>query len=238
MKDFEKDYRKWSRIVLISIIVFLFTIATIDAFLGFDFSKNMYVMSIVASGCLMALISLSWIRILNCKLMRSDLVELIKSAAPKPASNREITLADIEMCIRKEGYVPQSEANCTTFKIAGERYEVYYQEDKFTLAQRFVLSDDINKAYLIDACSQAQDEIFMFRSYVHTYDTGQSVLCFEVETFLSSAFELEKYFPQFLNIMLHAVERQREIYSQQCEAEQKRLEDNANPATIESRVVS
>jgi hypothetical protein len=40
MKEFEKDYRKWSRVALISIVMFLFTIATIDAFLGFDFSKN------------------------------------------------------------------------------------------------------------------------------------------------------------------------------------------------------
>ena len=66
MKDLEKDYRKWSKIALISIVMFLFTIATIDSFLGFDFSKNMYVMSIVCTGVMMTMISLSWIRILIC----------------------------------------------------------------------------------------------------------------------------------------------------------------------------
>ena len=73
MKDFEKDYRKWSKVALISVIILLFTITTIDAFLGFDFSRNMYVMSVVATGCVLALLSLTWIRLLNSKLMRSDL---------------------------------------------------------------------------------------------------------------------------------------------------------------------
>lgn len=228
MKDFEKDYRKWSKIALISIVVFLFTIAAIDAFLGFDFSKNMYLMSIVVAGCVMTLISLTWISILNSKLMRTDLVEPIKPVTPET----------IEMCIRKEGYVPQSEDDCISFKIAGERYEVYYQDQKFTLVKRFILSEDINRSLLMDASSQAQDEIFMFRSYVHTYDNGQSALCFEVETYLSSTVELEKYFPQYLNVLLHAIDRQRDIYFQMSEAEQKKTEESTNPAIAEPRVVS
>ena len=56
MREFEKDYRKWSKVALISIIMLLFTIATIDAFLGFDFSKNLYLLSIVLAGCTMTLI--------------------------------------------------------------------------------------------------------------------------------------------------------------------------------------
>ena len=44
MKDFERDYRKWSMVALISVVIFLFTIATIDPFLGFDFSRKMYVL--------------------------------------------------------------------------------------------------------------------------------------------------------------------------------------------------
>ncbi len=239
MRDFERDYRKWSKVALISIVMFLFTIATIDAFLGFDFSKNMYVMSIVVAGCMMALISLTWISILNSKLMRTNLVEPIKPAIQEKVDGGEpITPETIEMCIRKEGYVPQSEDDCISFKIAGERYEVYYQDEKFTLVKRFILSEDTNRSLLMDASSQAQDEIFMFRSYVHTYDNGQSALCFEVETYLSSTVELEKYFPQYLNVLLHAVDRQREIYFQMSEVEQKKAEESTNPAIAEPRVVS
>lgn len=64
------------------------------------------------------------------------------------------------------------------------------------------------------SCSIAHDEIFMFRSYVHTYEDGRSILCFEAETYISSVAEMEKYFPQYLNVLLHACERQREIYQQ------------------------
>lgn len=239
MKDFEKDYRKWSKFALVSVVVFLFTVATIDAFLGFDFSKNMYLMSIVAAGCMMTLISLTWISILNSKLMRTDLVEPIKPATQvKVDGDKPISPETIEMCIRKEGYVPQSEDDFISFKIAGERYEVYYQDEKFTLAKRFGLSEDTNRVLLMDASSQAQDEIFMFRSYVHTYDNGQSTLCFEVETYLSSTAELEKFFPQYLNVLLHAVDRQREIYFQMSETEKKKAEESANPAIAEPRVVS
>ena len=239
MKEFEKDYRKWSKVALISIVMFLFTIATIDAFLGFDFSKNMYLMSIVATGCMMTLISLTWIRILNCKLMRTDLVEPAKPVPQvKVDGDNTITLDTLEMCIRKEGYVPQSEEGHVTFKIAGERYEVYYQEDKFTMVKKYVIGDGADKELLMKACSQAQDEIFMFRSYVHTCDNGQSVLCFEVETYLSSRFELEKYFPQYLNVLLHAVDRQREIYFQMKEAQHKKLDERTDTPYTEPKVVS
>ena len=34
----------------------------------------------------------------------------------------------------------------------------------------------------------------MFRSYTHTYENDITVLCFEVETYVYSAAELERYF--------------------------------------------
>ena len=93
MENLEKEYRKWGTIDLCCVMTLLFSIAAIDSFLDFDFSKNMYVMSIVATSCLLAIISMSWIRLLNCKLMRINLVYTDK-AVPNA-----ITLADVEMCI-------------------------------------------------------------------------------------------------------------------------------------------
>ena len=55
--------------------------------------------------------------------------------------------------------MPQKADDVISFKIAGERYE-----------------------------------IFMFRSYTHTYENDITVLCFEVETYVYSAAELERYF--------------------------------------------
>lgn len=236
MENLEKEYRKWGTIALCCVMTLLFTIAAMDSFLGFEFSKNMYVMSIVATSCLLAIISMSWIRLLNSKLMRTDMIDSPKSS-DKPAEPNAITLADVEMCIRKEGYVPQVEEDRVMFKIAGERYDVYYQDEKFTLVKRFGLSEDVDKNLLLKACAQAHDEIFMFRSYTHTFDTNTTVLCFEVETYVNSCFELERYFPQYLNVINHAIERQREIYQQMLE-ESKPQGENARAGSKEHKVVS
>lgn len=76
-------------------------------------------MSIVATACLLAIISMSWIRILNCKLKRPDLEETLKTTI-QSSQFSPITLKDIDMCIRKEGYIPQVEEDRIVFKITGE----------------------------------------------------------------------------------------------------------------------
>ena len=232
MEKLEKEYRKWGTIALCCVMSLLFSIAAIDSFLDFDFSKNMYVMSIVATSCLLAIISMSWIRLLNCKLMRINLVNTDK------AEPNAITLADVEMCIRKEGYVPQVEEDRVMFKIAGERYDVYYQDDKFTLIKRFTLADDVNKELLLKACAQAHNEIFMFRSYTHTLENSTTLLCFEVETYVTSLAELEKFFPQYLNVINHAIVRQKEIYHQMIENNNSMQVDSIQADAKEHKVVS
>ena len=232
MEKLEKEYRKWGTIALCCVMSLLFSIAAIDSFLDFDLSKNMYVMSIVATSCLLAIISMSWIRLLNCKLMRINLVDTDK------AEPNAITLADVEMCIRKEGYVPQVEEDRVMFKIAGERYDVYYQDDKFTLIKRFTLADDVNKELLLKACAQAHNEIFMFRSYTHTLENSTTLLCFEVETYVTSLAELEKFFPQYLNVINHAIVRQKEIYHQMIENNNSMQVDSIQADAKEHKVVS
>ena len=232
MEKLEKEYRKWGTIALCCVMSLLFSIAAIDSFLDFDFSKNMYVMSIVATSCLLAIISMSWIRLLNCKLMRINLVNTDK------AEPNAITLADVEMCIRKEGYVPQVEEDRVMFKIAGERYDVYYQDDKFTLIKRFTLADDVNKELLLKACAQAHNEIFMFRSYTHTLENSTTLLCFEVETYVTSLAELEKFFPQYLNVINHAIVRQKDIYHQMIENNNSMQVDSIQADAKEHKVVS
>lgn len=227
MENLEKEYRKWGTIALCCIMMLIFTIAAVDSFLEFDFSENMYIMSVVAAACMLAIISMSWIRLLNCKLMRTDLTEAMKPTS-QDAEIGAITLKDIDQCIRKEGYIPQVEQDCVFFKIAGERYDVYYQDEKFTLVKRFGISEDVDKDLLLKACAQAHDEIFMFRSYTHTYDSNATVLCFEVETYVKSLSELERYFPQYLNVINHAIERQREIYQQLLEVKLPQAETVSN----------
>ena len=43
----------------------MMAIVLCDSKLGFDFSRNMYMMSFIACGCVLSLLSLTWISILN-----------------------------------------------------------------------------------------------------------------------------------------------------------------------------
>ena len=237
MNKFEQQYRQWGAIALVSMVTMLLIIAILDYLLEMDFSRNFYIAALIGASFLMGIISMSWIQVLNTRLMRADVKKANNPPIPQEET-RKITQDDIAICIRKEGYIPQVEDDITYFKISGERFEVMYQEQKFTLGKRFGLSDDTDINMLLKACSQTQDEIFMFRSYVHKYDNGQAMICFEVETYLDSAVELEKYFPHYLNVLLHAVERQREIYYQMKESEQNKGEEHPSTSSREPKVVS
>lgn len=237
MNKFEQQYRQWGAIALVSIVTMLLIIAILDYLLKMDFSRNFYISALIGASFLMGIISMSWIQVLNTRLMRADVKKANNPHIPQEET-RKITQDDIELCIRKEGYIPQVEEDITFFKISGEKVEVMYQDQKFTLGKRFGLSDDTDINMLLKACSQAQDEIFMFRSYVHKFDKGQPMICFEVETYLDSLAELEKYFPHYLNVLLHAVERQREIYYQMKEAVQKNCEEHTSSSSREPKVVS
>ena len=237
MNKFEQQYRQWGAIALLSVVIMLLLIAVLDYLLEMEFSKNFYFATLIGASFLMGIISMSWIQVLNTRLMRADVK---KSNIPpvQQEQTRKVTKGDIEMCIRKEGYIPQIEDDITFFKISGERFDVMYQDQKFTLGKRFGLSEDTDIDMLLRASSQTQDEIFMFRSYVHQYDNGQCMICFEVETYLDSVAELEKYFPQYLNVLLHAVERQREIYYQMKETVQKKGEEHTSTSSREPKVLS
>lgn len=237
MNKFEQQYRQWGAIALLSMVIMLLLIAVLDYLLEMEFSKNFYIATLIGASFLMGIISMSWIQVLNTRLMMADVK---KSNIPpiQQEQTRKVTQGDIEMCIRKEGYIPQIEDDITFFKISGERFDVMYQDQKFTLGKRFGLSEDTDIDMLLRASSQTQDEIFMFRSYVHQYDNGQCMICFEVETYLDSVAELEKYFPQYLNVLLHAVERQREIYYQMKETVQKKGEEHTSTSSREPKVLS
>lgn len=237
MNKFEQQYRQWGAIALLSMVIMLLLIAVLDYLLEMEFSKNFYIATLIGASFLMGIISMSWIQVLNTRLMRAD-GKKCNIPPIQQEQTRKVTQDDIEMCIRKEGYIPQVEDDMTFFKISGERFDVMYQDQKFTLGKRFGLSEDTDIDMLLKACSQTQDEIFMFRSYVHQYDNGQCMICFEVETYLDSVAELEKYFPQYLNVLLHAVERQREIYYQMKETVQKKREEHTSTSSREPKVLS
>ena len=64
-KKFKETYLQWSKAVIISVAFILNAIVMCDYFLGFDFSKNMYMMCFIATGFVLAILSITWISVLN-----------------------------------------------------------------------------------------------------------------------------------------------------------------------------
>ena len=64
-KKFKEIYLQWSKAVIISVAFILNAIVMCDYLLGFDFSKNMYMMCFISTGFVLALLSITWISVLN-----------------------------------------------------------------------------------------------------------------------------------------------------------------------------
>ena len=65
VKKFKETYLQWSKAVIISVAFILNAIVMCDYLLGFDFSKNMYMMCFIATGFVLAFLSITWISVLN-----------------------------------------------------------------------------------------------------------------------------------------------------------------------------
>ena len=64
-KKFKETYLQWSKAVIIATTLILNAIVLCDHFLGFDFSKNMYMMCFISTGIVLAFLSITWISVLN-----------------------------------------------------------------------------------------------------------------------------------------------------------------------------
>lgn len=244
-EDFKKSYVRWSYAVAFCIPTFLMAIALCDMKLGLDFSDNMYIMSVVAAGVLLSLLSLTWINILNSKMFKDWISSGTSSKeTPKdtPSAVQQETpiveIADIEQCIRKEGFVPVRKENFISFKISGEEVEVFYNDEKLSLVRTYGLDEEVNLDILSQACSMLHDSTFLIRSSLHKYDNNQMGLVFEVQTMVTSPVELDRYFNRYLNLLYHGIERHREIYGKLLEESAKQVKEVPSSQGHEQKVVS
>jgi hypothetical protein len=243
-EDFKKSYVRWSYAVAFCIPTFLMAIAICDMKLGLDFSDNMYIMSVVAAGVLLSLLSLTWINILNSKMFKEWLTGESADRTGKESSgdltqdNRKADLSDIEQCIRKEGFVPVRNEDRVTFKVSGEEVEVFYGDEKLSIVRTYGLDDDVNLNILSKACSMLHDSTFMIRSSLHKYDNGQMGLIFEVQSMATTPAELDRYFSRHLNLLYHGIERHREFYGKLLEESAVQAKDTALHQDHEPKVLS
>lgn len=219
-EDFKKSYVRWSYAAALCIPTFICGVGLCDALLGFDFSSNMYLMSFIATAVMLSLLSLTWISVLNSKLFKELLSTRsapIKVPKDGEQETQPVKLTDIELCIRKEGFVPIQENNYISFKVSGEEVNVFYDDEKLSLVRTYGLDNEVNIDVLSRACSMLHDSTFLIRSSIHKYDNNQMGLVFEVQTMISSPAQLDRYFGRYLNLLYHGIERHRDFYGKLLE---------------------
>lgn len=163
----------------------------------------------------------------NARLKRRYAKEVanIKDEAFKDMDH-PIGLDDISYVIQREGYTPQKGEDDHTvfFYISGQPFEVRYEHECLTIRRHYNIGEEINLSSLRKAAVTTEEELYLIKVYVPTYEDGSSSIVFEVPLFICSAKELTRHFPRCLNLLLNSIQRHRELYNDLEEKRQIRQE--------------
>jgi len=211
-KEFKQYYLKWSKAVAIFIPTMLFALVLCDYLMGFDFSKNMYVIAFVACSIMMAFLSTSWISALNLesRFLNYKVERVIDQL------DEDITLRDIADCIKKEGYTPdiQEDDNSVMFRIQGELYRVHYQDDRFSLYKYYHVGEKTDIELLKRAIVPTEEHVFGMKVFVTAQDEKSASIIFQFSSLFKSVKELQVHFPICLSILHHGIVFHRERYAE------------------------
>ena len=218
-KKFKETYLQWSKAAIISVVCILYAIGLCDYFLGFDFSKNMYMLSFIATGSLLAFLSISWISVLNLegRFVRKWHVNVI---------DEEVTLKDIADCVKNEGYLPEidEENHAVVFKIQGEIHRITYKEDRFCMYKHFTVKEDVTDIdILTKAIAPTQESVFGIKVYYREYDDGGKGIMFQFSSLFGTVSEIQRNFARCISILNASVEFHREKYQELDEKKKNSL---------------
>ena len=211
-KEFKQYYLKWSKAVAFFIPTMLFALVLCDFLLGFDFSKNMYVIAFIVCSIMMAFLSTSWIsalnlesRFLNCKVERV-VNEL----------DDDIALTDIAECVKMQGYTPdiQEDDNSVMFRIQGELYRVHYQDSRFSLYKYYHVGESTDIELLKKAIVPTEEHVFGMKVFVTSQNEKSASIIFQFSSLFKSVKELQLHFPRCLSILHHGIVFHRERYTE------------------------
>ena len=211
-KEFKQYYLKWSKAVAFFIPTMLFALVLCDHLLGFDFSKNMYVIAFIACSVMMAFLSTSWIsalnlesRFLNCKVER--VVDELDD---------DITLTDIAECVKMQGYTPDilEDDNSVMFRIQGELYRVHYKDCRFSLYKYYNIGDTTDVELLKKAIIPTEEHVFGMKVFVTSPEAESASIIFQFSSLFKSVKELQVHFPRCLSTLHHGIIFHRERYAE------------------------
>lgn len=234
-KEFKTQYMKWSKAVAVSVPLLVVGVAICDALLGFDLSKNMYMMGFICTGVVLALLSLTWISALNLesRFMKNDVTRVVDDEC--------ITLSDIAECIKREGYIPDvyDEDDTVFFKIQGDTYRVYYSEGRFALYKHYVIDEDTDVELLKKATELTEEKIFALKIFTGEEPDGTKGILFQVSLLLTSQYELKRHFPRCLDIIHAGINFHRDRFAELAKGpEETGALETADTTQSEHRVVS
>jgi hypothetical protein len=210
-KNLRSDYRAWCRFVLFGMLTVIALICLADLFLDLGLNRNVYVVSFSMMGAALGLLCLIWVSFQHFANGRDETLSVQQGEHDE--SQYPITLEDIEMCIRREGYIPQRVDDYIMFKISGEEFNVFYNDSKLSLVKMYNLDPDMDVNKILSACSSLHDSIFLVRSSIHRYEGGENALLFEVQALTETKEELLRYFARHLSLLFHGINRHKEIYN-------------------------
>lgn len=229
-KKFKETYLQWSKVVIIAVAFILNAIVMCDHFLGFDFSKNMYMMCFISTGFVLAFLSITWISVLNLegRFMKSWSTRVI---------DEEITLQDIADCVKNEGYLPEidEENHAVVFKIQGEIHRITFNESRFCLYKHYTVKEDVTDIDILNqAIAPTHESVFGIKVYYREYEDGTKGIIFQFASLFSSMSEIQHHFTRCINIINTAVDFHRETYK---ELEEKK-KNNSIEIAHDTRVLS
>ena len=197
-----------STYIFISIIIGAIIITGLSFPFGIELGITLKVIVMIIGTLAFGLLAVTWIQYME---------KYYDSIIPE---DRILSLEDIEYSIRKEGYIPfMQDDRLLTFKADGVEFRAFYEDDKFILITTYLVDDNDDVDLLLKSCSLAQGKVILFRSYLHECCSGQTGISFEIVQFVHSVNELERFFPELLNVLLYSIKTQREIYVSLCESD-------------------
>jgi hypothetical protein len=234
--EFKRYYLKWSNAVIFCIMGLLMSVVAADAFLGFDFSKDMYTICFIATGCMLGFMSMTWISALN--FIFSGRREV---AIPSLSDEERANLDVICDCVRAEGYMPmlhEDDEKAVSFKINGNAFSITYTDECFALYKEFEVSSETDMVLLKEASAAIENTFFLVKIFIRKSEDGSYNLIFQVPMAVSTARELRIQFAKCIRIMHNSIRYHQEKYRDLMLERQGQSLEAGSVETSEHKVLS
>ena len=207
-----------STYTFISIIIGAIIIASLSSPFGIELGITLKVIIMILGTMAFGLLAITWIQYTE---------KYYDNIIPETPSSTEskLSLDSIVNFIREEGYdAIQGYNGDVSFMVNGENYNIFYEDNMLTLSKIYFIGRNVDSDILYKAWSLAHDELCMSRCRLHKYGNDYMGLSFEIAVLVYSANEFERFFQNYVNILLHSIARHKSIYAKLYQEKNKNMQ--------------